>query len=85
MTSFMQDHLGHEADCIQPEKLTPAEASDDVILERVDFPNDSSYLFMGGVKEDTTAAHVGIAIGTSYTLGNGMTNKVWILYCAKWS
>ncbi|MEG0837163.1 MAG: T6SS effector amidase Tae4 family protein, partial [Akkermansia sp.] len=25
MTSFMQNQLGHEADCIQPEKLTPAE------------------------------------------------------------
>ncbi|MEG0837162.1 MAG: hypothetical protein RSE01_03490 [Akkermansia sp.] len=43
-----------------------------------------SYLFMGGVTEISGHAHVGIATGTGYTLGNGMTNKVWILYCAKW-
>ncbi|MEG2970259.1 MAG: T6SS effector amidase Tae4 family protein [Akkermansia sp.] len=84
MTSFMQNQLGHEADCIQPEKLTPAEENDSVILEKVDFSNDLSYLFMGGVTEISGHAHVGIATGTGYTLGNGMTNKVWILYCAKW-
>lgn len=84
MTSFMQKQLGHVPDCVQPAQLTDAETNDNVILERVDFPGSASTLFMGGKVIDSTSAHVGIAVGTSFQLGNGMTDKIWILYCPQW-
>lgn len=84
MTSFMQKQLEHEPDCIQPDALTPQEIADNVILERVDFLGSASTLFMGGKVIDRNSAHVGIAVGSSFQLGNGMIDKVWILYCSQW-